>query len=463
MMKKIIALLLALVMVFALVACGGGSTNNTDNNGGDSSNTGSNTQTTEPNDAQQEALNAEKVDKPYPHANEDGTINLDKIAHYDIEYDYTQNEKLKFVYAAASTFFLYEASAVACESWCPLFNLEWGGFVANSDGDANTWMTLFQQELDSGTQMFILDPDNTIFPAVTAKLEQYPDVAWMPMMSASRDGAEGAGVPDGGNMTHPYVGFDSNEVGKVLVDKLWSWLGETYPDADPAEVGCIAFDFSTSPALHVRAVAAAAEWKAIAGASADNFWNVDLSAAGMTYDGAKQVFPGEIAKHTEIKYWLIAGIIDDWALAAADTLEEAGLTNTSCCVTFGGTGFISQWDAGQETAARFALFTAQTLYVEPIMGAVYAFKMGWTTPEDIWPSWVNPEDCGGEGHHYASLLLPTVWLNADEYIPYLKWTDIYGNTNIYSYLNGYDDVEVAQDEYSSFTTDYPDYYTGERA
>lgn len=471
MMKKFIALLLALVMVFALVACGPGNkdnggnndaantdTTNTDNSNNEGGNNEDENTASDP--GKDEIINGEKVDKPFPHANEDGSINLDRIAHFDIEYDYSQNEKQKFAYCAASTFFLYEASAVACESWCPLFNLEWAGFIANNDGDSNTWMTLFQQALDNGIEMFILDPDNTIFPAVTAKLEQYPDVAWMPMMSASRDGAEGAGIPEGGNMTHPYVGFDSNEVGRVLIDRLWQWLQETYPDADPAEVGCIAFDYSTSPALHARTVAANARWKEIAGASADNYWECDLVAAGMTYDGAKQVFPGEIAKHTEIKYWLIAGIIDDWALAAADTLEEAGLTDTSCCVTFGGTGFIAQWDAGQENAARYALFTAQTLYVEPIMGAVYAFKNGWCTPDEIWPSWVNPEDCGGEGHTYSSLLLPTVWLMPDAYKEYLEWTDSYGNTNIYGYEN---EVTVERDAYSSFTTDYPDYYTGERA
>jgi hypothetical protein len=55
-----------------------------------------------------------------------------------------------------------------------------------------------------------------------------------------------------------------------------------------------------------------------------------------------------------------------------------------------------------------------------------------------------------------------LWLSPDDYIPFLKWSDIYGNTNIYSYLKGYDEVEVAYDAYSPFVSTYPDYYTGPR-
>lgn len=460
MMKKILALVLALVMVFALVACGGGSGSKSDAN----TNTDTETKTDTKTNTDTEPVNPNadvEVDsaKAYPHANEDGTPNLDKIAHFDYEYDYSQNPNYKVAYVASSSYFLYQAAADAIKAWCPSFNLTWDDFYFNNDGDSNTYMTILQQVLDSGTEMLILDPDNTIFPTVKQLLDQYPDVKWMPMMSPSRDGSTEAGAPMGGYMTHPFVGFNSTDVGHVLVDKCISWLQENYPDADPAQVGMIAFDFSTSPALHERTVAAEEQWKAVAGESANNFWVCDCVSAGLTYEGAKQIFPGEVAKHTEIKYWLICGIIDDWALAAADTLEEAGLTDTSVAVTFGGTGFIQQWDQGQSSAARYALFTAQTLYDEPILGAVYAFKMGWCTETEIWPNWKNPADCGKNGE-YSSLLLPTVWLSQDDYVHYLKWTDLYASVDTYSYLKGYNDVAVNIDDFSPFVSTYPDYYTG---
>ena len=39
--------------------------------------------------------------------------------------------------------------------------------------------------------------------------------------------------------------------------------------------------------------------------------------------------------------------------------------------------------------------------------------MGWATPDTIWPSWINNHDHGAEGHTYASLRLPTGWLEPD--------------------------------------------------
>ncbi|MBR2831370.1 MAG: hypothetical protein IKE57_00410 [Oscillospiraceae bacterium] len=464
-MKKILALILALVMVLALVACGGGgntpapaeSNSPAQESTAPASNSPAPSSSTAPVNPSAEV----EVDtaKPYPHANADGTPDLDKIAHFDYEYDYTQNPQYRVAYVASSSYFLYQAAADAIEAWCPSFNLIWDGFYFNNDGDANTYITVLQQVLDSGVEMLIVDPDATIYPSVKQLIEQYPGVKWMPMMSQARDGSEEAGAPIGGWMVHPFVGFNGADVGRALVDKCWSWLQENYPDADPAKIGMISFDFSTSPALHERTVAAEEHWKEVAGAAADHFWICDTVSAGLNYEGAKSIFPGEVSKHSEIEYWLICGIIDDWGLAAADTLDEIGLTDTSVCVTFGGTGYIQQWDSGIHTAARFALFTAQTLYDEPILGAVYAFKNGWCTEEEIWPNWRNPADCGKNGE-YSSLLLPTEWLTEDDYVHYLKWTDMYASVSTYSNLKGYADVPVEIDDYSSFVSEYPDYYTG---
>ena len=63
---------------------------------------------------------------------------------------------------------------------------------------------------------------------------------------------------------------------------------------------------------------------------------------------------------------------------------------------------------------------------------------------------------------YSKVMLPTEWLTEDDYIHYLKWTDLYASVDTYAYLKGYDDVPVAIDDFSSFVKDYPDYYTGER-
>ena len=159
MMKKILALVLALVMVFALVACGGGSGSKSDANTKTDTENKTDTETNTNTDTEPVNPNADvEVDsaKAYPHANEDGTPNLDKIAHFDYEYDYSQNPNYKVAYVASSSYFLYQAAADAIKAWCPSFNLTWDDFYFNNDGDSNTYMTILQQVLDSLRMELIL-------------------------------------------------------------------------------------------------------------------------------------------------------------------------------------------------------------------------------------------------------------------------------------------------------------------
>ncbi len=93
-MKKILALVLALMLVLSLCACSG-----------DSGKTAPTSQpTAAPAPGGNEPAPAPAASgKAYPNCNADGTINLDTIAHYDAEYDYTQNEKFKVAYLVANS------------------------------------------------------------------------------------------------------------------------------------------------------------------------------------------------------------------------------------------------------------------------------------------------------------------------------------------------------------------------
>ena len=55
------------------------------------------------------------------------------------------------------------------------------------------------------------------------------------------------------------------------------------------------------------------------------------------------------------------------------------------------------------------------------------------------------------------MLLPTAWLDYDNYQQYYEWVDLYAGTNTYPY-----DVEVTLDAFPSTTSDVPDYYSVEQ-
>ena len=424
-------------MAVSLVACGGG--------GGDDEGGGGEV------DSARNLTGAEYTGKGYPNQNEDGTPNLDKIAHYDPNYDYTQNEKFKICYMAWNADILYQQSADAVEMWAPKFNLEWAGF-ASANNDSEMFMTNLTAYLDQGVQMFIMDPDITVFPAIVDLISNYDGVVWMSQMGTARDYQATDELPDG-EMFAPFVGFDYEGAGYLCGQKLVEWLNETYPDADISEVGFMSCTLTTSPPLHQRALGAERAFMEVEGVTESQYYEVDLTAYGLTMQGAIDGLTPVLTTNTQYKYWLIFGLIDDLAMGAATVIEQMGMTDVSCINCIGGPGLQTQLDAGQQTAFRYAYATPNLCYAEPIIGALYSFMTGMATPDTLWPSWVKANDHGGEGHSYANLLLPAWWISAENYQEFYAWADLYAGVEYYNY-----DVEVSRDAYSPFI-DPPEGYT----
>ena len=468
-MKKVLAILIVLVMMFAVVACGGGGTTDTPAAAPSSDAGSAPAESSAPAPAPSASVapapaspsgeaiemtapeyEGEEEAKPYPNCNPDGSINLDRIAHYDSEYDYTQNPVYKATYIAQDGGPLYQQSAAAYEHWTPLFNMEWAGFQS-SNGDPDLYLTLLQQSLDQGVRCFILDPDTTILPTVKGIMDNYPDAAWLTQMAAPRDGTSGEGIPPGGNMINNYIGFDNYDAGIQVTKKVLEWKEENIPDVPWEDIGFICMAFSTSPPLNERVNATRDLWVETTG-SDRNFFEADAATFGINFQGGLDAVGPIITTNTDFEYWLVNGLIDDFAQAAATVIDQQGLTDNSCVACFGGSGLQMQWDAGTHDAFRYALFTAQNLYAEPIIGGVYAFLQGWATPQNIWPSWIKWDDHGLEGDTFSNLRLPTVWLYPETYKHYLAWTDMYANANAYP---DYSHDGISLDAYSPFVSEVP--------
>ena len=344
-MKKILSCILALVMVLALAACGGSGTPAATEGPAAPDAPASQAPATQAPATQAPAEGGDEpapapaaAGKAYPNCNADGSINLDTIGHFDPEYDYSQNPRYKVCYVSTGSSPLSQEAARAYESWCAQMNMEWMGF-SSSEGDNDLFMTLVQNQIDQNVEILILDPDNNIIPAVADLMDEHPECAWMSMMSPPRDTINGEGIPVGGNLVHPSVGFSHYDAGWQQMIKLFDWMKETYPDADWSEVGCLSMDYTLMPELHNRSVAAVDYWKQYAPAEAqDNIFIGDMAAAGFTLQSGIDVGGPIVSTHGNIKYWLVQGNVDDWAMGVTQVVEQAGLSDTSCVVSFGGAG-----------------------------------------------------------------------------------------------------------------------------
>ena len=368
--------------------------------------------------------------KSAPWVRPDGTIDLDLIAYYDPDYDYTQNERVKFKYIAGeSPTVLHENVSIGFEHWCGVFNMQYDGLVS-SNGDPDMYLSLLQNHLDQGYRGFVLDADVVLMERVSEIMSEYPDAAWMSLMVPPRK-VDSSHPDDPGDLLNPWAGFDYYVIGEMYAEKLIEWKNETYPDVPWDEVAFLSMDASGVPPLHQRVISATARFKEILPES--NIFNADTAAYSFSIDGAVQAATPIVTTNESLKYWLIVGLHDDFAAAAAMVINSVGLTDTSCIVSMGGPGFQAQYDAGQHDAFRYVLSAPEFVQCEVFIGAVYAFLNGWATPENIWPMWVNKNDCGGPGKSYANMRLPAYWISADDYQAFFQWSCVYAESDLYDY------------------------------
>ena len=440
-MKKVLAIVLALCMVFALVACGGGSSDTTPKDDGGKQDTTPAPDSGKKDEPKEDTTPADDGASEYPATpfmNEDGSPNLDLISYYDENYDYTQNPQFHVAYMAYSADALYQEAADAIEHFCTLENCIFDGFVS-ANGDAEAYLNNLQSYVDGGTQMFILDPDLTIFPQVNELLEPYVEkgqVYWMSLMGAPRD--EGV-------LLNTFAGFDYKTQGRECGEWLINWKEENYPDVPWSEFGFISVTLSLSPPLQERADGAMEAILAIDGFNPDNTWYVDTASGGFNTNGGLERTSPIIATHDNIKYWLSYGLVDDVAIGVASAFETAGLADTSCVCSIGGPGMVAQWSAGIQSCCRATYAIPYFIFVEPVFGAVYARANGWCTADTIWPSWVAASDHGGDDHTYSLLCLPSWFITYDSYDALYSWTNAHCKTDYYKCSGNFN-----PDDYSLF-------------
>ncbi|SHH62943.1 ABC-type sugar transport system, substrate-binding protein, contains N-terminal xre family HTH domain [Sporobacter termitidis DSM 10068] len=430
-MKKLLAIILAAFMALSLFACQGGTS------GGDASPAGDSPSAAAPS-GNTAAVNPETTQA---NTGKTGDQPMDKVGFFDPSFDYAGGKKFKVQYMVSVTSPLYDQFSSAFAFWAGKMNIDYSPLWA-AGGDSDAFLNNLQTFIKQGVNGFLLDPDPAIFDRV-AEIVTEANVAWMSCMApAQTDGTK--------PLLAPYVGFDQVWFGQQMALKLIDYMNTTWKDVDKSEIGYIAVDYSLAGTLHDREIGAEQVWKD-KGNSPDNFFVADTATVGPTMDGANTTVTAILSAEPQYTHWLISAMFDDAAMGAAAALDTMGLTDDACVVTVGGTSLQRQWDAGNQDAWRFAMFTPQTIYAEPIIGALYAFMSGQTTPEEIWPSWVDHS----KTDKYARLLLPSYWMDHDNYQKLLEWSDVYAGSSEYNY----DAAGIAKDAFNA-RMDIPDSYAG---
>lgn len=337
-MKKLIALLLAMVMVFALAACG----------------------TTTEAPAETKAQAAEPA-APAETKAEETPAAITSLNIYGI-------------YKSESPYFVNEAASI--EKTLLEKGAEYGIDVTwhflNCDGDAEKYMTQIDTAIaDNADAIVTCIPDQTMSEAVVAKCE----AAGVPVVACDDPLKDGSDAK-----LAPWFGIDAYNIGYAAGE----WMADyatTNNLLEDESVGVLYMTMNTTSSCVPRTEG---EKQAMAdklsGALDARTFEVDyITTMEDAYNGASAM----IAGHPEIKSWLVMVASEQGALGVASAIENAGLAETSCVVTLGCDETTGHWEEGNYSVIRAAAyFSGKVVGKEAILAVVEYLVNGTEIPAE---------------------------------------------------------------------------------
>jgi ABC-type sugar transport system substrate-binding protein/predicted small lipoprotein YifL len=419
--KKLLAAILALTLLFTLAACGGGGNTSPSGDAGTDASPSDTGGEAPEGDQQPEspAGGGEPADVP-----EDiSSMNpLDLVGRYSNYAGRTDLPSYKFIYFSVGSLPYNLEFADGMKLWAEKVGSTCDAYHATDDTDfMNQLATLGEQGYDG----VIVDP-NALMYEQTAKILDEQGLQWV--------GAMGTAIVfdetfQSKGLIHPYIGFDDVTVAQMSVDKLVEHAKTNWPDVGLDEIGFITLDFSIAYQLSLRARSGVDQWRNVHGGTDDNTFTGDPGQM-MATDDSRNAVVSIVSAHPEFDYWIVYGVIENMALGAASGLEEQGIPVDRCAVNYmGGNSAQIQWAAGQETAIKYVLDTPTIIYSEPLFFTCYAFVNGDATPESIYPSWRNPDPYFGQD--YATLMLATFWKDPTNFNDIAAWANAYIGADYY--------------------------------
>ena len=367
-MKRIIALLLALLMVFALVACA-----------------------------------AKEDSKPADDAADAPAS--DDAAASDAPAADGERDPYELVYMCATFGNVWcKNIEIAMKSLEEEYNFTL--LSTDVDYDFDLWMTNVETYCDQGVDGFVLNCDETMTQRTFEVTSEY-GIPWITESTAVRD--------SNGVLQTPGVELDAygvgQGVGQLIVDNYKEYFG--VDSIDPSKAALISVSYTTVKSFNDRCQGVkdtvSAEFPGI------TIFEPDLLAQGsITADCAYNEISPILASNPDIEYWFISGVVDDWGLGGARAAESAGIEDKTLVVSAGGEALILEWDNGYDGCWKYCYYFEAMDYVEYIIPGMIDVLDGKTTLEDLWPEWEE------EGSDYASVKISGANCDSSNYLYLIK-------------------------------------------
>ncbi len=288
----------------------------------------------------------------------------------------------------------------------------------SSNGDIDNFMTNIETCAAQDYDGMIIQGDFTtqdrIFDIVAEN-----DVTYIPGLSPFVDADN--------NYVMTSVVMDSYDLGGDAVQFMVDNFGK-YADGslDFSEIGFITITFSTVTDLNARVDGALARYTELFPDLVEtNYYACDTVNAGtnaVTAQAAYDPVAATISAHPEMKGWIVFGSIEDFAAGSARALEELGKDGvavvTSCAVTT----LLGEWNNGYEGVWVAGIDTPPVQWADATINGLLAMIDGTATPETLW------ETLREAGQTYTVIKLPYTVVEKDFYTDYQAACNAYIET-----------------------------------
>ena len=406
-MKKLMALLLALVMVFSLVACGESQPSTTPDKPSSPSPGGENTPA---------AGNT-------PAAASDFTAALGFALSPDTLKK--TGEKYKTVFISFSWDNTIEHAAALMRHVLEPLGCEFTAIASDSNPD--TFINNVENYVSQGYDGMILNVYSTT-SGRTAEILEEAGIPWMPFTSPPHD--------YDGNIVTPYIGVDDNYVGKRLVQEALAWAKENWPDFDIKDTYIYMIDVSTAPELHARVLAMNEE----AQKTCPDAYKIEIGdsiaeGGGFSPEVAYNMCVRTFAANPDVKYWIVLHPFDYYVSGTCRAAEDYNMVDRVCTVCCNGDNYLPVLKDGTAGCWRFCLYWDNGLWGYLYACGIYALVSGACKPEELWSDYIV------EGTDFANLRLACIVMGPDNYEDVLGFYDNYTGYDYFGYASKWTGTE----------------------
>lgn len=401
-MKKVLALLLAMIMVFALFACGA-KTEDTSKPAADKTDTAD---TSKKDDASEPSGTPAATEHDLTAAGGFGFWQNVK------DYDFSKEERHKIGLISYSWDQMLQTVADNFGAWAEKMNCDF--MYCDSDSNAETLINNVELYGSQGCEGLIINSFSTYVDTV---IDLCADIG-IPWWSLSEPMVQ----QSTGKLMAPYAQCSDYQWGYDVAKAVCENIKKDWPNFDESKCRVLAVSLTTLTVFCERSDGFEAAVKEYFPNAAYELCD-GLSEGGISAEVGYSIASTRATANPDVEYWIYLDVMGYFAPGINKFVEEQGWTDNAIIGSVGGDTQITMLEKGTEGSWKVNLYSDYSICMSAPWFCVYATVAGWGTYEDIWA------DTKAPGDTYGHIDCAYVAMTQDTYKDYFAFVDEYQGLN----------------------------------